>query len=452
MPTDVTSAMHNAAATTPDDTQQRSQAVHTPTDASDSTTESAALRQLVSTLCWFACGHDKQLDEQFGIIVRLMNRAASAEELNTALNTVTALIGAQPARKPASASQSVSTPDNAALLRLLDRLALIPAISQQISAFRRKIADADTNDSQVNAEQAGLVIVQYCNALEAERANLISMLDQMTSSIGELSGHLSGDARLRAEARDQSIALNQQLVGKVNTLGSNVYQANDLKALQSEVHKGLELINSGLQEAREREEARLRAFEARADEMKTRIDRLENETQQLRESVAVEHQNACTDRLTSLPNRMAYELRIKQDLQHSRDSGEPLVLLIWDIDRFKSVNDTYGHHAGDRALQVVGQRLAQHARESDFCARFGGEEFSMTLRNLPVQQAAVAADRIRQSIERIKFHFREKPVTLTVSCGLTLIREDDTPERAFERADAALYEAKNAGRNRCMVG
>ena len=378
MLTDVTTAMHDAPATTPHNALQNSEAARSPTDASDGTAGSAAL------------------------------------------------------------------------LKLLDRLALIPAISQQLSALRRKIAD--DNDSQASAEQAGLVIVQHCNALESERASLIGLLDQMTRSIGELSGHLNGDARLRAEARDQSMALNRQLLGEVNTLGSNVHQANDLKALQNEVHKGLELINSGLQEARAREEARLRAFEERADEMKTRIDRLENETQQLRESVAVEHQNACTDRLTTLPNRMAYDLRIKQDLQQCRDAGEPLVLVIWDIDRFKSVNDTYGHHAGDKALQVVGQRLAQHAREGDFCARFGGEEFAMTLRNLPIKQAAVAADRVRQSVERIKFHFREKPVTLTLSCGITLMRDDDTPESAFERADAALYEAKNAGRNRCMVG
>ena len=100
----------------------------------------------------------------------------------------------------------------------------------------------------------------------------------------------------------------------------------------------------------------------------------------------------------------------------------------------------------------MSQRLAQQLRADDFMARYGGEEFVMTLRNLQIELAFAATERLRQSVEEIGFHFDKQPVTLTVSCGLTRVRDDDTPESAFERADAALYKAKNAGRNCCVIG
>jgi diguanylate cyclase len=126
-------------------------------------------------------------------------------------------------------------------------------------------------------------------------------------------------------------------------------------------------------------------------------------------------------------------------------------ILAWDIDRFKSINDAYGHRAGDKVLRVIGQHLAQHVRGTDFVARYGGEEFVMILVGTAAEQALVAADKIRMNIAKIGFHFRNKPVTVTASCGISMFRPDDTPDSVFDRADRALYRAKEAGRNCCVI-
>jgi diguanylate cyclase len=102
-------------------------------------------------------------------------------------------------------------------------------------------------------------------------------------------------------------------------------------------------------------------------------------------------------------------------------------------------------------LRVVAQHLAQHVRGTDFVARYGGEEFVMILCGTDVTQASATADKIRIGIENMGFHFHNKPVVVTASCGITAFRGDDTPETIFDRADRALYRAKDSGRNCCRV-
>ncbi|MGH8327821.1 MAG: GGDEF domain-containing protein, partial [Steroidobacteraceae bacterium] len=134
----------------------------------------------------------------------------------------------------------------------------------------------------------------------------------------------------------------------------------------------------------------------------------------------------------------------------SRDGG-PISILTWDIDHFKEVNDSYGHRAGDKVLRIIGQHLAQHVRGTDFVARYGGDEMVMILVGTATDQALATADKIRNSIARIGFHFRNRPVTVTASCGITILRPDDTPDTLFDRADQALFRAKHGGRNRCVI-
>ena len=408
-------------------------------------------RQLVSTLCWIACGRSKSLDDEMARIIRIMHRGATAAELDDAQRQLTAAVGAPSATTADAASVNANAVALAPLLRLLENLAAIKTLDKPLSAIRSRASQDNATDVNEVADKLGALVLHHCNTLQTERDSLITLLDQMNSGLGELSSHMNTDAKFRQQAHDQSRALSQQLLGEVVDLGANVRQASSLQALQEDVRRGLERINSSVQEARAREEARMQSFEQRAEQMKSRIDRLEAETQQLRHSVASEHQSACTDRLTGLPNRFAYDLRIKQEQLHSQQTGVPLVLAVWDIDRFKAVNDTFGHHAGDKALQAVGHHLAQQLRGSDFCARYGGEEFVMILRNLPLEQALATANRLRSSVAKIAFHFRQQPITLTLSCGLTLMRVDDSAESAFERADKALYRAKHEGRNRCVA-
>ncbi|MGH8260532.1 MAG: GGDEF domain-containing protein, partial [Steroidobacteraceae bacterium] len=189
----------------------------------------------------------------------------------------------------------------------------------------------------------------------------------------------------------------------------------------------------------------------RTGRLRIRIAELERESRNLQRSLKEEQRLAAMDALTGIPNRAAYDERIEHEYIHWQRSSAAISILVWDIDRFKTVNDAYGHRAGDKVLRVVGQHLAQHVRGTDFVARYGGEEFVMILVGTTADQALVAADKIRAGIARIGFHFRNKPVTVTASCGIATFRGDDTPDSVFDRADHALYRAKDAGRNCCAI-
>jgi len=121
------------------------------------------------------------------------------------------------------------------------------------------------------------------------------------------------------------------------------------------------------------------------------------------------------------------------------------------IDSFKTVNDKYGHRAGDRVLQSVAECFTTALRAGDFVARIGGEEFAVLLSGLRLTEALTIANQVRTAVEGLRFHFRGAPVRVTVSCGATELNPDDASEAAFDRADGALYRAKNGGKNLCVA-
>jgi diguanylate cyclase len=115
------------------------------------------------------------------------------------------------------------------------------------------------------------------------------------------------------------------------------------------------------------------------------------------------------------------------------------------------VNDSYGHSAGDRLLSMIGKLLSQGKREEDFLARIGGEEFALLLPATNLEQARQVVERIRTQIAATAFHYKGQREQVTLSCGLTEFRDGDTPLTIYQRADAALYRAKESGRNRCVT-
>jgi diguanylate cyclase len=185
--------------------------------------------------------------------------------------------------------------------------------------------------------------------------------------------------------------------------------------------------------------------------MSQRIGELEHSAQMMETSLRQEHQLASTDPLTGLANRAVFQQRIALTCAEVARGNKSACLLVLDIDHFKQINDRFGHAAGDRALRIVAEHLTARLRAGDLLARYGGEEFVVVLPGTPVQAGLGVAQELRTCIEGISFRGQQQPVRITLSCGVTALRADDTPERAFERADRALYRAKHNGRNRCEL-
>ncbi|MCX7946469.1 MAG: diguanylate cyclase [Hydrogenophilus sp.] len=158
---------------------------------------------------------------------------------------------------------------------------------------------------------------------------------------------------------------------------------------------------------------------------------------------------AVTDRLTGVANRHAYEEVANRYYERAKHDGRPLGLLVVDIDYFKRINDRYGHARGDEVLVKVARAMSQQVRASDFVARFGGEEFVVLLPNCPIECVARKAETIRATVSQRVF---VEGGAVTVSVGGTVVEARSEPlAAAFERADRALLQAKERGRNRVEV-
>jgi diguanylate cyclase (GGDEF)-like protein/PAS domain S-box-containing protein len=170
-----------------------------------------------------------------------------------------------------------------------------------------------------------------------------------------------------------------------------------------------------------------------------------------RHDAEVAHRDALTDALTGLPNRRHFDVALAARLDDLRRYGWPFGLLIADIDHFKRVNDEHGHETGDRALATVAATIRGAIRSGDLAARWGGEEFAILVQAAEPDALEVAAERLRVLVARSTVRAARRTLALRISVGGSAGRPSDLPGDLIARSDAALYAAKNGGRNRTVI-
>jgi len=177
------------------------------------------------------------------------------------------------------------------------------------------------------------------------------------------------------------------------------------------------------------------------------------EISDLQQSLEAIRAESLTDPLTGLGNRKYFDRSIDMAVHNALASAEPLSLLMFDIDHFKSFNDSYGHLTGDQVLRLVGMSLKQTIKGQDITARYGGEEFAVVLPNTGLRQALTVADHIRRAVmakELKKKSTGEILGRVTISVGVSMLKQGDDTDALIERADACLYAAKRNGRTRVI--
>jgi diguanylate cyclase len=187
--------------------------------------------------------------------------------------------------------------------------------------------------------------------------------------------------------------------------------------------------------------------------LEDRLTLSKSEISDLQHSLEAIRAESLTDPLTGLGNRKYFDRSIDAAVQSALASGEPLSLLMFDIDHFKSFNDSYGHLTGDQVLRLVGMSLKQTIKGQDITARYGGEEFAVVLPNTALRQALTVADHIRRAVmakELKKKSTGEILGRVTISVGVSMLKPNDDTDSLIERADACLYAAKRNGRNRVI--
>ncbi|RLA21363.1 MAG: hypothetical protein DRQ56_00855 [Gammaproteobacteria bacterium] len=338
--------------------------------------------------------------------------------------------------------------------RLLDSLDVPSYLQHQLETLKQQ-AEKDSGDSSLFfkiLEDTIALLLRIKSKIKEEQREIEAFLSDVTSQIKKIG---SGSEVMQSFFHESNVARDQLascVSSNVNELTQESQQATSLDDLRSSVKSKLATLSSQVEEHLSNDKSRAEKAEEKLEEMAQAIKVMEAETAGLKSSINLKHDLAYTDSLTGLPNRLAYDERITNELARWKRFKESFTLLVWDIDHFKSINDRFGHQAGDVALRKISGILSAAMRETDFVARFGGEEFVMFLPGATKDQALSKANVIRGKIKGCGFNSKGKPIEITASCGLTQFQDGDTPETVFDRADKALYQAKNGGRNQCVFG
>jgi diguanylate cyclase len=337
-------------------------------------------------------------------------------------------------------------------IQLLDTLSLPAELTTQVNHLKDKLAEGFSDHAVAPALTAIADIISAMRQqMENENRELQDFLRQLTEHLQDIDQHLAGAQSESRAARDSGRRLDAEVNAHVRHIESTVEGTREPGQLKQLVQARLDAIRAHLSEYRRAEEQQQEALEARLEQLNSRIHTMESEGEQLRQRLKEKHEQAVRDPLTGLSNRLAYDERIIQEYARWKRYQQPLVLMVIDIDHFKRINDDYGHKAGDKALILIAEQLQKNLRESDFLARFGGEEFVVLMPETDLDAALVAANKLREAVAGCQFHYQGANVRITISAGLAQLREDDSSESLFQRADQAMYGAKSAGRNRCQT-
>jgi len=173
----------------------------------------------------------------------------------------------------------------------------------------------------------------------------------------------------------------------------------------------------------------------------------------LRRNVESIQREALSDPLTGISNRKSFDQALVSLIEETRESGRPLALIMADVDHFKKFNDRWGHQTGDQVLRLVAEVMNANIKGQDMLARYGGEEFAILLPGTSLENAFMLADRIRRAVESRRLKKRQSNEDLgviTMSMGIASYFKNESPAMLVERADKALYIAKERGRNRVI--
>ena len=273
-------------------------------------------------------------------------------------------------------------------------------------------------------------------------------LQQLNERLEGFQSHLHEASAGHADNSSAARELDTQLREHVDGLQSSVQGAADVDSLKHILENRLEGLLVTMDEHKHERDRREQELAGRLQGLSERVANMEQEALGYREHLEEQRQKALLDPLTGLPNRAAWSERVEREMLEWQAHGGHLAMAILDLDHFKRINDSYGHLAGDKVLKIVADQLRKRLRSGDFIARFGGEEFVLLLPQTSPAAAAQIAEVLRATVEACPFHFKGERVVITTSIGLGAFRSGERGDQVLKRADAALYRAKESGRNR----
>ncbi|KTD24297.1 diguanylate cyclase [Legionella lansingensis] len=252
-------------------------------------------------------------------------------------------------------------------------------------------------------------------------------------------------------AREDMQRLENDVLLNIQEIENQTNSAKTREELSIEIGAKLTAIRSQVKKYKEIEYRRLAEYEQRMMILQDKLMETERGINEIKNMLSFEKLKNNQDSVTGLPNRVSYEEHIKDAYNRWHRGFGDLSLAVANIDNFKQINDKYGHLAGDKILKEIAMLLKSSIRAVDFLARYNNEEFVFIFEHTHIQDAAKVAEGLRNVIEESVFSYRDKRIYVTVSFGLTNLQHGDDIGSIFMRADEAMLQAKQSGRNRVVT-
>lgn len=338
------------------------------------------------------------------------------------------------------------------VLQLLEWITIPENCKTEFTSIKQDIDEQEFNSNPTKTlRKIGDFISRINNNLQSELAEMETYLAKVISRLKEFEGHLIGSIHFQEESLAEAQTFNFQIRENAEKLKQDIDSCQDINDIKIALDSHLEIIDANLDIRLKSEQERQIESQKAIESLAKRVVQIESESQKLQTAIIEERQKAHKDALTGIANRLAYEEKMQDEFSRWQRYQNSLSMGLIDIDDFKQINDQYGHSAGDKVLKTVAKLCEDKIRNIDFIARYGGEEFVLVFPNTNLDESKIAADNIRRAIEKCVFHYNKKAVPITVSIGIAEFQDADTVDDVFERADMALYTAKDSGKNCCKT-
>lgn len=333
--------------------------------------------------------------------------------------------------------------------QLLQQVMLEPGAEAEARQLQQSLLKSeDWGELREGLNRVAELVIAAVTRGQRDFEAFLKRLDERLQSLRQ---HFQDQSSAQAGRLDASVELDREIQQELAQIGHQVQSSHDLTGLKQSVTRHLQSIGGAVRRFREQESEREKNLSHQLEAMQEKLAAVEANSEKMQERIREERARALIDLLTQLPSREAWQERLAFEYNRWQRYRHPLTIAVLDIDLFKRVNDSYGHKAGDRVLQLVARELRDRLRNTDFIARFGGEEFVLLLPETPCAAAQGVLNELRGHIAELPFHFRGEPVTVTFSAGVAEFGDGDTEDTVFDRADCALYAAKDGGRNQVRL-
>ncbi|MSR14298.1 MAG: GGDEF domain-containing protein [Gammaproteobacteria bacterium] len=338
------------------------------------------------------------------------------------------------------------------LLRFLDSLQGNEAEREELSAARAQLSAARGPTEIIIAARAlGGVLRTQRASLELVQKELSGFISTVALRIEEFRSQLNRSGDTHRASVLGAVEIHSVMQFHMGQIKERVVDESEISLLKSFVLDELNQLETVVSEKTKVQSERHKDACERVTGTLQRLAELESDVANLRHELEEQHTLRLIDPLTGVYNRLGYLDGIAREYARWKRQGGALSLAIFDLDHFKQVNDRFGHAAGDKVLTSFAALLRKHVRGSDLICRFGGEEFVLLMPETELEGAALLCEKLRKVLADRQFRFKDTPVPVTISCGYAMFRGEDSVDEVFERADSALYRAKDLGRNRCCA-